>query len=139
MDLFSASPDEELRSADISKDDIYFLLCVVLAVDHNLAVVLRYVPDFFLTPSWMKRLKSPSSTEPSTAHSSSLRFSSQLARFIRFRPSPQLGFSPISSSTWPVHLGNPGRSCAGDSHVWAGCLQLLSRFVEIGHGDPYES
>jgi hypothetical protein len=33
--------------------------------------------------------------------------------------------------TW----GNSWRSCAEDSDVWAGCLLLLRRFVEIGHGE----
>jgi hypothetical protein len=43
VDLLAASPDEELRWTHISRDDICFPLCVVFAVDHNLAVVLRYV------------------------------------------------------------------------------------------------
>ena len=51
VDLLSASPDEELRWTYILKDDICLLLCVVSAADHNLAVVLRYVPGLFLTPS----------------------------------------------------------------------------------------
>jgi hypothetical protein len=29
--------------------------------------------------------------------------------------------------------GDPGRSCADGDDVWAVCLQLLPRFVEIGH------
>ena len=35
--------------------------------------------------------------------------------------------------------GDPGRSCADDGDVWAGCLLLLPRLVEIGHSDPRES
>jgi len=33
-----------------------FPLCVVSAVGHKLAAVLRYIPGFFLAPSWMKCL-----------------------------------------------------------------------------------
>jgi hypothetical protein len=42
VDLLSASPNEELCWTHILKEDIRFPLCVAFAVDHNLAVVLRY-------------------------------------------------------------------------------------------------
>ena len=38
------------------KDDICLSLCIVFAADHNLAVVLRYIVDFFLISTWMKRV-----------------------------------------------------------------------------------
>lgn len=41
VDLLSAVPDEELCWAHISREDIHYPLCVVFAVDNNLAVVLR--------------------------------------------------------------------------------------------------
>ena len=46
-DLLSAVPDEELFWAHISREDIRHPLCVVFAVDNNLAVVLRYLSPFF--------------------------------------------------------------------------------------------
>lgn len=46
VDLLSASPNEELCWVHITKDDIRFPLCVVFAVDHDLAVVLRYRSGF---------------------------------------------------------------------------------------------
>jgi F-box-like len=46
VDLLSASPNEELCWNHISKEDIRFPLCVAFAVDHNLAVVLRYGNGF---------------------------------------------------------------------------------------------
>ena len=54
MDLPSAFLDEELRWTHILKDDICPPLCVVSAADLSLAVVLRYIVDFFLIPIWMK-------------------------------------------------------------------------------------
>ena len=42
VDLLSACPNEELCWVNILKEDIRFPLCVAFAVDHNLAIVLRY-------------------------------------------------------------------------------------------------
>jgi hypothetical protein len=50
VDLLSAIPDEDLSWAHISREDIRHPLCVVFAVDNNLAVVLRY-PSLFCQPS----------------------------------------------------------------------------------------
>jgi F-box-like len=43
VDLLSTTPKEDLRWVHISREDLRHPLCVVFAVDHNLAVVLRYV------------------------------------------------------------------------------------------------
>jgi hypothetical protein len=50
VDLLSAVPDEELCWVHISREDIRHPLCVIFAVDHNLAVVLRYLS--FFPPSY---------------------------------------------------------------------------------------
>lgn len=51
VDLLSAAPDEELSWVHISREEIRHPLCVVFAVDHNLAVVLRYrVPSDYPYP-----------------------------------------------------------------------------------------
>ena len=58
--------------------------------------------------------------------------SSQQARFIRFRSSPW-GFPRISRPRRSLRIGgDPRRSCADDSDVWARCLLLLPRLMEIG-------
>jgi F-box-like len=49
VDLLSITPKEDLRWVHISREDLRHPLCVVFAVDHNLAVVLRYA-SFLITP-----------------------------------------------------------------------------------------
>ncbi len=47
VDLLSAVLDEELCWVHIATEDICHPLCMVFAVDNNLAVVLRYRISFF--------------------------------------------------------------------------------------------
>ncbi len=49
VDLLSAVPDEELCWVHIAREDIRHPLCVVFAVENNLAVVLRYRVSFFFS------------------------------------------------------------------------------------------
>jgi len=140
VDLLSSSPDEELRWVHISRDDICFPLCVVFAVDHNLAVVLRYIPGPFLTPFWMKylnyrRLQDTArlACQPYVSRVHNRRATSAFVQTHR-------GASPKSRPRRSLRIsGDPGRSCADDGDVWAGCVLLLPRLVEIGRGDPCES
>jgi hypothetical protein len=51
VDLLTAVPNEELCWAHISREDIRHPLCVIFAVDNNLALVLRYLSLFCPPPS----------------------------------------------------------------------------------------
>ena len=140
VDLLSSSPDEELRWVHISKDNICFPLCVVFAVDHNLAVVLRYIPGLILTLSWMKCLNYHRLQDTTwltcEAYVSRVHNRRASSSFVQAQRGPS--FEPRPRRSLRIG-GDPGRSCADDSDVWAGCVLLLPCIVEIGHGDPCES
>jgi hypothetical protein len=103
VDLLSAVPDEELCWAHISREDIRHPLCVVFAVDNNLAVVLRYLSLFCPPPTECNIIDCAGPSKSGLVRLSSLRFStSQQARPIPFHPSPPCGSPRILSSTWPM-------------------------------------
>jgi len=97
VDLLFASPDEELRWTHISKDDICFLLCVVFAVDHNLAVVLGYIVGLFLTFSWINCLNYRHLQHGSLVKLTFLKSTTGVLH--PFRSNPPWGLPRISSST----------------------------------------
>ena len=105
VDLLAAAPEEDLSWVHISREEIRHPLCVVFAVDHNLAVVLRYrvLSDYPVPPSaiYLINCSGPSKLDP--VRSSSLRSStSRQARPIPFRPNLLCGSPRMLSSTWPT-------------------------------------
>jgi hypothetical protein len=104
VDLLAATPEEGLHWVHISREDIRHPLCVVFAVDHNLAVVLRYrVFSNYTSHRAQHLINSAGPCKSDPVRLSSLRSStSQLARPIPFRPSLPCGSPRILSSTLPT-------------------------------------
>src|SRR6266850_747352 len=137
VDLLSASPNEELCWTHILKEDIRFPLCVAFAVDHNLAVVLRYGTGFLTYHLRMQHLNpwQDPARLACQAYFPRVYDGRSSSSFIQVHRSAPLGYRPrrgIRSG------GGSGRLCPDHSDVRTGCLLLLHRLMEIGHGNPRE-
>ena len=140
-DLLSAVPDEELFWAHISREDIRHPLCVVFAVDNNLAVVLRYLSPF-LSPSPTEcNIKSITQDPASQARFACQAYVSRLlnrrapSTFIQAHRAAPLEYCRRRGI---CRGGDSGRLCPDYGDVRTRCLLLLPCLVEIGGCNPRE-
>jgi hypothetical protein len=136
VDLLSAVPDEELCWAHISREEIRHPLCVVFAVDSNLAVVLRYLSPLLSTECNILSIAAQDSA-------SQARFARQayVSRFLDRRAASPF-FQAHGAAPFKYRRrrglrggGDPGRLCPDHGDVRTRCLLLLPCIVEIGSCD----